>query len=204
MVFMLSLLSYLQVLRGRRPIWVFGCLIGVLSPVAVSQLLASGTDIWLPVPRSAAGDVYLGRVSRVIDGDTLWVQPLAGGFVRKLRLDGLDAPESCQRGGPASREALAARLMNQVVTVRVRAFDDYGRALARVQHTGEDVGAVLVREGHAWTYRWHNSLGLYPVEEARARLARKGIFADDDAEEPRTFRKRNGPCPRSGTSQKDR
>jgi micrococcal nuclease len=140
--------------------------------------------------------MYEGRVSRVVDGDTLWVKPLAGGRNRKLRLDGLDAPEICQVGGPASREALTQRVLKQVVTVRVRAFDDYGRALARVEHRGADVGAALVLEGHAWTYRWRADPGLYPGEEARAREARKGVFADAGAEAPWVFRRRHGPCPR--------
>lgn len=185
--------------RWRLALLIWGLLTGAPHPAVASQPLAPGVEIGLP--RSDAGEVYLGRVSRVVDGDTLWVKPLAGGRVRKLRLDGLDAPESCQRGGAAAREALASRVMNRVVTVRVRAFDDYGRALARVLHSGEDVGAILVREGHAWSYRWRNSLGPYPVEEAQARLARKGIFADDTAEEPRAFRRRNGPCLAQGSGQ---
>lgn len=148
-----------------------------------------------PGQRVLGDEVYQARVSRVVDGDTLWVKPLAGGPYRKLRLDGLDAPESCQPGGPESREALRARVLNEVVTVRVRAFDDYGRALAKVEFRGTDVGASLVLAGWAWTYRWRSQDGLYPAEESRAREARKGLFADGAAEAPWAFRRRNGPCP---------
>ena len=74
-------------------------------------------------------EVYSARVSRVFDGDTVWVKPLAGGQYRKLRLEGIDAPEICQSGGEASRDALARRVLNQVVEVRVRAQDDYGRGV---------------------------------------------------------------------------
>ena len=52
--------------------------------------------------------VYEARVTRVFDGDTLWVQPLDGGRYRKLRLDGLDAPEICQSGGGAPGGAAPA------------------------------------------------------------------------------------------------
>ena len=67
--------------------------------------------------------MYPARVTRVFDGDTLWVKPVAGGRYRKLRIDGIDAPEICQGGGAASRDALAARVLNQVVEVSVRYED---------------------------------------------------------------------------------
>jgi micrococcal nuclease len=135
------------------------------------------------------------RVSRVVDGDTLWVKPLSGGPFRKLRLEGLDAPEICQKGGGAARQALALRVLNQVVAVRVRTHDDYGRALAQVQHQGADVGAALVQDGLAWTSRWHRTPGMYAAEESQARAARKGVFAEGATETPWAFRRRYGPCP---------
>lgn len=139
--------------------------------------------------------VYDARVTRVFDGDTLWVQPLPNGRYRKLRLDGLDAPEICQTGGEASRDALAARVLQQVVTVRERSHDDYGRALVRLQHEGEDMGAFMVLQGHAWSYRWRHSQGPYAQQEQQARALKKGLFDDAAAEVPRDFRKRHGPCP---------
>ena len=134
-------------------------------------------------------------MTRVPDGDTLWVKPLAGGTYRKLRLDGVDAPEICQDGGVASREALAGRLLEQTVTVTERRRDDYGRALVRLKHRGDDVAGWLVREGWAWSYRWRHSDGPFAIEEVLARKDRKGIFASVGAENPRDFRKRHGPCP---------
>ena len=134
-------------------------------------------------------------MTRVPDGDTLWVKPLAGGTYRKLRLDGVDAPEICQDGGTAARDALAARLLERTVTVTERRRDDYGRALVRLNHRGEDVAGWLVREGWAWSYRWRHSDGPFAIEEMLARKDRKGIFAEASNEEPRAFRKRNGPCP---------
>lgn len=139
--------------------------------------------------------VYEARVTRVSDGDTLWVQPLPEGRYRKLRLDGLDAPEICQSGGEAARDALAAQVLRQVVTVYERSQDDYGRALVRLQVAGGDVGAGLVQQGHAWSYRWRHSDGPYAEEEAQARAQKKGLFAEADPELPRDFRRRHGPCP---------
>lgn len=140
-------------------------------------------------------EVYSARVSRVFDGDTVWVKPLAGGPYRKLRLEGIDAPEICQSGGEASRDALAQRVLNQAVEVRVRAQDDYGRGVARLNHQGDDVAAWLVANGQAWSYRWRRSLGPFAAEEAMARQSKRGVFKDAAAELPRDFRQRHGPCP---------
>lgn len=159
-------------------------------------LVASGA-IWSGgalAQDASAPRVYEARVTRVSDGDTVWVQPLAGGRYRKLRLDGLDAPEICQSGGPASRDALARRVLKQSVTVTERQRDDYGRGLAQLQHAGEDVGGWMVGSGHAWSYRWRRSLGPYQAQETLARATRMGLFSQADAEEPRSFRRRHGPC----------
>ena len=138
--------------------------------------------------------VYEARVTRVFDGDTVWVQPLTGGRYRKLRLDGLDAPEICQSGGISSRDTLTRRVLRQSVTVTERQRDDYGRGLATLEHAGEDVGGWMVIQGQAWSYRWRRSLGPYQAQEALARAHRRGLFAQADAEIPRTFRQRHGPC----------
>ena len=143
-----------------------------------------------------APGVYEARVTRVSDGDTVWVQPLSGGRYRKLRLDGLDAPEICQRGGTQSRDALAQRVLKQNVTVTEGQRDTYGRGLAKLEHRGKDVGGWLVGEGQAWSSRWRGSLGPYQAQEALARVQRRGVFAQANAELPRTFRQRHGPCER--------
>jgi endonuclease YncB( thermonuclease family) len=140
-------------------------------------------------------EAYEARVTRVSDGDTLWVKPLAGGTYRKLRLEGVDAPEICQDGGLAARDALVRRVQGQTVEVTERRRDDYGRALVRLTVRDGDVAAWLVREGFAWSYRWRHSDGPFAMEETVARKERKGIFAVATVEEPRAFRKRNGPCP---------
>lgn len=168
---------------------------------AVALVAVCGALLWPDIDAAAAeatGDtpkVYAARVSRVFDGDTLWVKPLDGGRYRKLRIDGIDAPEICQAGGIASRDALARRVLNQVVEVSVRLHDNYGRGLVKLTHQDDDVAAWMVVEGQAWSNRWRRSLGPFKDEEARARQGRKGLFSDASAELPREFRQRHGPCP---------
>ncbi|MDP2417733.1 thermonuclease family protein [Hydrogenophaga sp.] len=170
-------------------------LAGPATAWAQPDAQAQSQSVTLSAEHTSLPLTYTARVTRVSDGDTLWVKPLAGGRYQKLRLDGVDAPEICQSGGPAAREALASRVLDQVVTVRVRALDSYGRGLAKVSVGGEDLAAALVRGGHAWSSRWRRSQGPYAAEEAQARAERKGIFGLDGAEMPHEFRRRHGPCP---------
>jgi endonuclease YncB( thermonuclease family) len=136
---------------------------------------------------------WSGRVTLVSDGDTLWVRPLAGGVPVKLRVDGIDAPEICQSGGAASRAALERLVADQVLVVQPRRRDDFGRWLARVRVAGADVGAEMVRQGQAWSYRYRDHPGPYAGQEAQARAARRGLFSGP-AERPYDFRRRHGPC----------
>lgn len=148
--------------------------------------------------RAAGGfyhdDAMVARVTYVTDGDTLWVRPLVGGAPFKVRLEGLDAPEICQTWGMQSRDALRERLGRGNVTVAIHRYDDYGRAVAKIESGGEDVAAWMVREGHAWSYRYRRSRGSYAAQEAQALRARRGLFADAAPPYPRDFRRRHGSC----------
>ena len=144
-------------------------------------------------PLAHAAD-FRATVTYVTDGDTVWVRPVGGGNRLELRLLDLDAPEGCQSFGPEARLALRERVQGQVVQVRTRGTDDYGRQLARIEHRGEDVGRWLVRNGYAWSMRFHGRSGPYGPLEAEARRERKGLWAQGGALEPRAFRKRFGSC----------
>ena len=138
---------------------------------------------------------WQGVVAHVSDGDTLFVRPASGGPPVKIRMDGLDAPEICQTYGQASRLALHNRLMGQTVSVEGRRRDNFGRVLARIRWQQADVGEWMVRQGHAWSYRYRRDTGPYAAQEAQAQAARRGLFAEAGALQPRDFRKRHGSCP---------
>ena len=151
-------------------------------------LCAACVCIALPV------HAWPGIVTHVSDGDTVWVQPLKGGEAKKIRLLGLDAPEVCQAWGPQSRDALHGVLQGQLVEVRGRQRDTYGRVLANISYQGHDVGAWMVVQGHAWSSTYQQRSGPYDALQMQAQNQHLGLFADGQAEPPREFRKRVGAC----------
>lgn len=165
------------------------------TSVAVLRLVLSAALCVATNAHSTPG--FAGMVSYVSDGDTVWVKPDDGGPARKLRIDGIDAPEICQAAGVRSKDALAGYVLHRHVEVTVRGNDDYGRGLARLRLDGEDLGARMVREGFAWSYRYRHNPGPYATEEAMARAQRRGVFASGQPERPRDFRQRHGPCERA-------
>lgn len=140
----------------------------ILRSLLVLALLA------LPLPSSAMEMV--GR-ARVIDGDTL---ELAG---QKLRLFGIDAPELdqvCDRSGQrwacgeAARAALAQIVGGRRLSCAVQDIDRYGRNVATCLAGGDDVAALMVRQGLALAYRRYS--GRYVNAEAAARADGIGLW----------------------------
>jgi micrococcal nuclease len=140
--------------------------------------------------------VWSGVVSYVVDGDTVWVRPEGGGKPLSIRVDGIDAPEICQPGGVAARDALKQRALGQRVSVHGRLHDDYGRQLARLLLDGDDLGEWLVTQGLAWSYRYRNDAGPYARQQSQAEAARLGLFSPHGPRPvyPRVFRKQHGRC----------
>ncbi len=142
----------------------------------------------------AGAKLLTGTVTHVSDGDTLWVRLREGGEPVKVRFQGMDAPESCQDWGPQAMKALKAKALRKAVVLNTRARDDYGRMLARVQMNGEDLGAWMVAQGHAWSYHYRRDPGPYAMEERSARSDKRGLWATSAPLEPREFRKQHGSC----------
>lgn len=123
--------------------------------VAVVALLGAGA-----CGRSGAeGPRDQGKVTKLTDGDTLRVQ-LNGGAEEKVRLIGIDTPETQGRGGLREcfgKEASAelARLLPVGTTVRLvidaEPRDRYGRLLAYVYRVSDDlhVNLAMAERGFA-------------------------------------------------------
>jgi len=143
---------------------------------------------------SAWADTWLGVVTHVSDGDTVWVVPEGRSKKVKVRIKGIDAPELCQAWGVQSREALRSHIMGQVVQVNSAELDQYGRTLGQVVWQQQDVGEWMVLQGHAWSYRFHEKAGMYDAQQHQAQSKGLGLYADPKAVRPQWFRKKHGPC----------
>ena len=158
--------------------------------------LALGAAAATKKPAPPAKPVLIeGAVSRVVDGDTLWVKTEGDGEPAVVvRIEGIDAPESCQVGGAEATAALNALALGRSVTVRVVARDEYGRTVGKVFDGSIDIGDRMVRDGQAWSSRYNYDRGPYVAEERMAFALKRGLHAEGRAQQPRDFRKQHGPC----------
>jgi len=132
-----------------------------------------------------------GRVVGVTDGDTVRVLTESNGKKQeiKVRLDGIDAPETRQPFGEASRQWLAKQVFQKEVLVEKKTTDKYGRTVARLKLNGKDVNLESVRAGMAWWYRQYakNDQALRKAEQ-EARGAKRGIWSQKGAIAPWDWR----------------
>ena len=115
----------------------------------------------------------LGSVPRIVDADTLEV---AG---QKVRLQGIDAPESGQSTGPRypcgdhATQALRTRIGPEAVTCTIAGRDRYLRALGICYAAdGTDLNGWLVRQGHALAYRKYSTTYVPQEDQAKAGAGR--------------------------------
>jgi micrococcal nuclease len=141
----------------------------------------------------AAGAVD-GTVTRVSDGDSLWLEPAQGGAPLELRLVDIDAPEICQVWGPEAKQALQELVLKKTVSVRITGRDTHGRTLGTVYLDTLNVNKSLVQEGHAWSNRYKFDRGPYVADERMAKALNRGFNSVGGAVMPRHFRRDHGPC----------
>lgn len=135
----------------------------------------------------ALAQTYTMRVISVVDGDTVEVSD--GARKATVRLADIDAPEKAQPHGAASRDALAALVLNQMVLVKPRVSDDYGRVVATIHVNGVNVNEAQLRNGMAWEYSQHHANRSLKALETEARGAKRGLWASARPLPPWEFRK---------------
>jgi endonuclease YncB( thermonuclease family) len=130
----------------------------------------------------------------VADGDTITVLG-AGDRQTRVRLQGIDAPESRQAFGQASKRNLSDLVFDREVVVEYEKTDRYGRTVGKVLSGGRDVNLEQVRAGLAWHYKYYQDeqspadRRLYAEAEAGARKAGRGLWADPGPTPPWDFRR---------------
>jgi endonuclease YncB( thermonuclease family) len=145
--------------------------------------------------RPANGRTTLtGRVIRIADGDTVTVLDAAI-IQHRIRLQGIDAPESHQAFGTQSKRTLSDMIFDKEVTADCDKTDQYGRLVCKILLAGKDINLEQIKAGMAWHYKEYEreqspeDRELYARAEDEARAARRGLWRDPNPTEPSEFRK---------------
>lgn len=92
-----------------------------------------------------------GKVVAVADGDTITVLD-SSKMQHKIRLAGIDAPESKQAFGQASKKHLSDLVYDRDVTLDCGKTDKYRREICVVMIDGKDANLAQIEAGMAWWY----------------------------------------------------
>lgn len=94
-------------------------------------------------------ETYTGRVTKVVDGDTFWLDSVDV----RIRIWGLDAPETDEPDGSQSTAALSKLIAGQELSCRERDIDRYGRIVGQCfLADGRDVAAEMIASEAAQEY----------------------------------------------------
>ena len=139
---------------------------------------------------------WQGKVVGISDGDTISV--LHEGKAEKIRVYGVDCPESHQDFGQKAKQFTSSMVFGKVVEIQPKDTDRHGRTVGLVTLDGKSLNEALVKAGMAWVYvkyckepfctQWNQS-----QEEARSK--RIGLWSIPNPTPPWEFRH-----PKSGAS----
>lgn len=123
---------------------------------------------------TASAQAQLYRVVGISDGDTIKVLSADKQQI-KCRLFGIDAPESRQSFGQASKKCLSDMVFGKDVKVEILDQDQYGRSVCRIILNGVDVNKVQLQRGFAWFYARYSDDASYAAAERTARQQKLGF-----------------------------
>lgn len=117
-----------------------------------------------------------GKVIRIADGDTITI--LRERTQYKIRLNGIDAPESSQAFGQKSKQALGSFLEGKSVSVETTEKDHYGRYIGTVFANGANANVWMVHNGWAWHYKKYSNDAKLAQLELEAKASKRGLWND--------------------------
>lgn len=128
------------------------------------------------------------KVVGISDGDTMTC--LTSDRQRiKIRFDQIDAPETGQDFGSASKKALSDLIYGKTVELDTKEQDKYGRTVAEVYHDSRNINKEMVSLGMAWAYREYVRDDEYINLETNARRNSLGLWSQPNAIYPSDFRR---------------
>ena len=178
------------------------------SPVAIEQTQptvepvspATQPDATSDTPKQA--NEITGKVAHIVDGDTIDILTDDKTTIR-IRLNGVDAPETGQPFGKNAKQYLSEFIGGQIVRVVTHGEDRYGRTLGDVYFNSvEDadippgatlpdweINRELVQHGLAWHFKKYSTDINLEMDEITARDRKLGLWSDARSIPPWDWRK---------------
>ncbi len=147
----------------------------------------------LLVPISVIGSTLEGKVVHIADGDTITVLDNEN-QQHKIRLSGIDAPETKQAYGNVSKKHLASLGAGKTVAVEWNKHDKYKRIIGKVLIGNEDICLNQIKAGMAWHYKKYEGeqnaedRKQYAEAEEQASTNRLGLWHDKSPQPPWEYR----------------
>lgn len=109
----------------------------------------------------------------------------------KVRLRGIDAPESSMPFGPEAKAILQSLVDGQPLHLLVYTVDLYGRIVADIYCSKGFVQEILLKNGACWHYVAYDKRQELAKWEEEARMKRLGLWAERNPQKPWEYRKDN-------------
>ncbi len=130
---------------------------------------------------------FQAKVVSISDGDTLTV--LLNRRQYKVRLSGIDAPESGQDFGTKAKNYLGDLIHEKIVSGICEETDKYGRNVCLLEVDGRRVDYEMLKAGLAWHYVKYSRDPQRQAYEDQAKLAKLNIWSESGPIPPWDWRK---------------
>jgi micrococcal nuclease len=150
-------------------------------PGSVSPARVSGPSVQVIV--------HIGKVTRIVDGDTIEFKDAASKKKYRFRLIEIDAPERDQPWGSKARKALSKKILRKNVELHVEGRDRDGNMIGRVYYKMRDISRELIDEGHVWVHRQSTANSNLVKAEKSARAKGLGLWRHENPVSPWNWRR---------------
>lgn len=155
----------------------------------LDAILISSLTLMLCISNLSANEIFEATVTKVSDGDTIWVKK--NKEIIKIRLGEIDAPELSQEYGKKSKNYLEKLILNKKIIVNSTIKDKYGRTIAVIFFNDKNINKEMVQNGLAWVYdRYVIDKSFYDAQN-EAKAKKINIWSDINPTEPWVYRKTN-------------
>lgn len=119
-----------------------------------------------------------GKVVKIVDGDTFDIL-LDDLTTKRIRMEGIDAPERKMAFYQVSKDYLGKLCFQQVVRIEQTSTDRYGRTVAKTYlANGSELGLLMIEAGYAWHFKKYSSDRQLAKAEIKARNNKTGLWVD--------------------------